>query len=108
MRACDACSFCPARTHHGAGGPGEDDQDFQETINLLDAAIKLDSNYAEALSNRGVAKGALNRNIEAVKDFTKAIEIDPFKKSCHIFIASEKHYFMPGQLPTQKIEKVIS
>ena len=42
----------------------------------LDKAIELDSNYALAYNNRGVAYGDMGEYNRAIADFDKAIELD--------------------------------
>ena len=58
-------------------------QDYSKTIDLTSKIIELegfektkDVNYAQIYDNRGLAKSYLEDEVEAIKDFTKALEID--------------------------------
>jgi clan AA aspartic protease (TIGR02281 family) len=53
-------------------------QDWQGTINDFDKALNLDSSHANIYFSRGNAKGNLGgKKLEAILDFSKAIELDP-------------------------------
>ena len=51
-------------------------KDWQRLIALMDEAIRLDPENADAWNNRGSAKSKLGQHIEAIKDLDKAIELD--------------------------------
>ena len=58
-------------------------QEYSKTIDLTSKIIELegfektkDINYASIYDNRGLAKSYLEDEVEAIKDFTKALEID--------------------------------
>lgn len=48
----------------------------EEAISFYNKAIKIDSNFARAYNNRGVAKMEDDRPFEAIQDYTMAISID--------------------------------
>ena len=51
--------------------------DPEKAVALLDKAISLEPDYAEALLRRGLAKSELGQREEAFEDATKAIRITP-------------------------------
>jgi len=52
-------------------------KDFQGSINHLNKAISLDSNYAKAYNNRGNSYWQLGFYDKAMVDYDKAIEVAP-------------------------------
>ena len=53
---------------------------YSEALADFDHAITLNSRYAEAYYNRGVAKHILGDEAGAEEDFARATEIDPSLK----------------------------
>lgn len=54
---------------------------YEEAKNLLDEAILLDKNYADAYSLRGLMKEKLNNHTGAMVDYQTALQIDKKQKS---------------------------
>lgn len=54
--------------------------DHGKALKDLEMAIKLDPHCASAYNNRGVVYGDLGRLEDAVREYSKALEIDP----CHV------------------------
>ncbi len=51
--------------------------EYEKAIEDYTKAIELNSNFAEAYNNRGLAKGYLNKYDEAIEDFNEAIKLNP-------------------------------
>ncbi len=51
--------------------------DFGKVLQYLNKAISLDSNYAEAYFNRGIAWENKGKSDRAISDYNKAIELNP-------------------------------
>jgi tetratricopeptide (TPR) repeat protein len=50
---------------------------YRDSLNQLDAALRLKSDYAQAHNNRATALAALRRNDEAVAEYQEALRIKP-------------------------------
>jgi len=53
------------------------EKDYDKALKEFDTAIKMDSAYYQAWSNRGVVHNNLQNHKEAVKDFSRALRYDP-------------------------------
>ncbi|MBU4462359.1 MAG: tetratricopeptide repeat protein [Proteobacteria bacterium] len=51
--------------------------DTDKALEYLNKAISLDSNYAEAYNNRGIAWGKKGNYDRAISDYNKALELNP-------------------------------
>jgi len=52
----------------------------------LDAAVRLNPNFADAYQNRGVIKNSLKLFPEALADFDQALELNPGKNNGAIYV----------------------
>ena len=52
-------------------------QDFEEAIKFYDRILNENPNYVDALTNKGVALGALGNHKDSIALCNKAIEINP-------------------------------
>lgn len=52
-------------------------QEFEKSRENFDRAIALDSNFAAAYANRGILNDRTGRYDEAVRDYRKAVELNP-------------------------------
>src|SRR5215218_4819153 len=52
--------------------------EFEKAERFFTNAIRLDGNYPELWYNRALAKSKMKRYTEAIADYTRAIELDPF------------------------------
>jgi tetratricopeptide (TPR) repeat protein len=66
--------------------------EYVEAVSLLNKAISLDPNYADAYKERGAAYMALNQNDKAIEDFKKVIEIRPKDADAYIRIGNVYDY----------------
>lgn len=58
--------------------------DISIAIQQLDTIIRLAPNFYEAYSNRGLLKYKLGNNIDAIKDYDLAIQIDSLKPTAYL------------------------
>ena len=64
--------------------------EISESIELLNKAIKLNPNYAEALVNRGLIKITDKDNVGALADLEEAFRIKPFNQQISALLVSLK------------------
>ncbi len=64
----------------------------------------MDEKYVEAYSLRASCYSALKKNDEAVKDFSKAIEMDPNNRGAYLGRSSV--YKAMGKLPQAKSDEL--
>ena len=55
-----------------------------------DHALRLDSNYVDAIKNRGIVRAELKQYEGALADFGKVLELQPSYWRAHIYIATGK------------------
>ncbi len=66
------------------------DGDFAGAVKFANDAVGWDAKSAEAYYLRGLAREALNRRIDALMDYNRAIQLDP--KNVEYVIAKARHY----------------
>ena len=66
-----------AESHLEQGRAYYEDGSFEQAIDELDAAIRLDPEMAEAYSGRGSSYFGLGEYDRAIADFEEAIRLDP-------------------------------
>ena len=54
-----------------------DQEKFGDSLIAYSLALKIDPRYKFALVGRGAALGALDKHLEALRDFESALKIDP-------------------------------
>ena len=63
---------------YGAGGlDTHNESESRKAIHAYDEAIRLKSDYVEALNNRGTVKGRLGQYVDAIADFDQATFLRP-------------------------------
>jgi tetratricopeptide (TPR) repeat protein len=50
---------------------------YNESLNIIDQALRINPSSADAWNRRGLALGKLDKHEEALKSYDKALEIDP-------------------------------
>ena len=63
---------------------------LEESIRVLDEAIRRDPNYAEALANRGLIRVTEKNKVGALTDFEAAFRLKPFNKQFSALVISLK------------------
>lgn len=73
---CSGCSFKSAKDYYYESEYLAENGKYEESIEKLNKAIELDSDYIGAYINRGADKSALGRYEEAIVDYYKALQLD--------------------------------
>lgn len=82
---------------------------FKIAESLSNKAIELKPDYAFALVTRGAARFALSDYESSLKDYEKALSLDPkLKKAVYYRMAYDKHYLKDYSGALQLFEKAIS
>ena len=63
--------------HHGRAITLMQINDFKGSRESFDRAVKLDENFAGAYANRGILNDRTGNHEDAVKDYRKALELNP-------------------------------
>jgi Tfp pilus assembly protein PilF len=76
-----------ARHYYEKGTDYLREGNLNEAITTLTKAITLKHNYSKAFNNRGLAYYRQNKDIQAEKDFLKAIQFNPKDEKAHNNVA---------------------
>ena len=68
---------------------------YEKAIEYFNEAIKLDSKKTDYFLNRGLAKNGLGLFKESIKDFEKAIKIDP---KIHSLLQPWDEFYRTGKI----------
>ncbi len=64
-------------------------RDYERALEHLDRVVSAAPEDPHALYYRGQAKAKLNRSEEAIRDFERAIQLDPYNVSAHYALANQ-------------------
>ena len=71
----------------------DEENNIQEAISVYDRALSLKPDFAEAYTNRGIAKGVLGQTEAAIADFDRALSLNPDDAEVYYNQGSAKFVF---------------
>ncbi|KAI0919491.1 hypothetical protein AcV5_001544 [Taiwanofungus camphoratus] len=77
---------------------------YEKVVEDCDEAMRIDSGYAKAVNRRGIALEALDRNEEALRDFTAATILDKFQNET----AAQSVERVLKKLSSKKAQEILS